>query len=291
MLRSRDKFLKSHQEAGQLLRELQIDALPIDPFAIARQLDIELQPLPASAGGASGMLLHVSGVFGIGYPTHVNNLGFKRFSVAHEIGHYRLPGHIEAVLNAQSTHFSKAGFRSTDRYEQEADQFATSLLMPAKLFAAAATSAGDGLHAIETLQQQCETSFESTAIRYAQISRDPVAVIRSSGGTIDYAVMSNPLMDFPGLDWIRQGTPLPSGSVTAEFNSDDDNIAKGRRTDGQSFLQDWFNGRHRQKIVEEVVGLGSYGKTLTVLTGIEHADEVEDEEADLEEAWAVRFPR
>ena len=80
MARRRDQFFKVRQEAEQLLRELQIEALPIDPFAIARQLDIELKPLPASAGGASGMLLHVSGVFGIGYPTHINNEGFRRFS-------------------------------------------------------------------------------------------------------------------------------------------------------------------------------------------------------------------
>ena len=291
MARRRDQFFKVRQEAEQLLRELQIEALPVDPFAIAHQLDIELKPLPASAGGASGMLLHVSGVFGIGYPTHINNEGFRRFSVAHEIGHYRLPGHIDAVLNAQGQHFSKAGFRSTDRYEQEADQFASALLMPAKLFAAAAGRAGDGLQAIETLQAACQTSLEATAIRYAQTSRDPVAVIRSGVGTIDYAVMSSALMDFPGLDWIRKGTPLPSGSVTADFNADAENIARRRRAEGQSYLQDWFNGQHRQEIVEEVVGLGRYGKTLTVLTGMEPPDEFEDEESDLEESWAVRFRR
>jgi len=54
MARRRDQFFKVRQEAEQLLRELQIEALPVDPFAIAHQLDIELKPLPASAGGASG---------------------------------------------------------------------------------------------------------------------------------------------------------------------------------------------------------------------------------------------
>ena len=286
-----DKFFKVHQEAEQLLRELGIDTLPIDPFAIARQLDIDLKPLPASAGGASGMLLHVSGVFGIGYPTHIDNKGFRRFSVAHEIGHYRLPGHIDAVLDARGQHFSKGGFRSTNRYEQEADQFASTLLMPAKLFAAARGRASDGLQAIEALQARCETSLESTAIRYAQTSRVPVVVIRSGANTIDYAFMSSPLKDFPGLDWIRKGTPLPSGSVTADFNAYAENIAWGRRAEGRSCLQEWFNGPHRQEVVEEVVGLGSYGKTLTVLTGMEAPDEIEDDEADLEELWVVRFRR
>ena len=41
------------------------------------------------------------------------------------------------------------------------------------------------------------------------------------------------------------------------------------RASGTSGLQDWFNGPHRQEVVEEVVGLGRYGKTLTVLTGME----------------------
>ena len=73
----------------------------------------------------------------------------------------------------------------------------------------------------------------ATAIRYAQTSRDPVAIIRSVNGTIDYAVMSRPLMDFRGLDWIRKGTSLPSTSVTADFNANAENIARGRRAEGQ----------------------------------------------------------
>lgn len=291
MARYRDKFLFVRTEADKLLQELRIDSLPIHPFAIARQLDIELKPLPTSAGGASGMLLHVNGVFGIGYPTHINNEGFRRFSVAHEIGHYRLPGHINAILNGRGQHLSKAGFRSTDRYEQEADHFASALLMPAKFFIAAAGRAGDGLQAIEALQTMCETSLEATAIRYAHTSREPVAVIRSGAGAIDYAVMSSPLMEFPGLDWIRKGSPLPSGSVTADFNSDAKKITGRQRAEGKGYLHDWFNGQHRQEIVEEVIGLGSYGKALTVLTGMESPDEFEDEERDLEESWAVRFRR
>lgn len=291
MARRTDPFIKVYWEAERLLQELEIDSLRIDPFAIARRLDIELRPLPANVGGASGMLLHVDGEFGICYPTHVDNDGFKNFSVAHEIGHYRLPGHPDAIFDAHGRHVSHAGFRSVDRYEQEADHFAAALLMPTKLFTAAARRAGEGLKAIETLAGDCGTSLEATAIRFAQINRDPVAVIRSDGRTIDYAFMSEPLKDFPDLDWIRKGTPLPADCVTASFNADKSNIERAARADGMSALQDWFNGPHRQDVVEEVVGLGSYGKTLTVLTGMEPPDEVEDEDGDLEESWTPRFRR
>jgi len=108
---------------------------------------------------------------------------------------------------------------------------------------------------------------------------------------MDYAVMSAHLMDFQGLDWIRKDTPLPSASVTAGFNTDSGNIARSQCAEGHGCLQDWFNGPHRQQIVEEVVGLGSYGKTLTVLTGMEPPDEVNDEELNIEESWGVRFHR
>ena len=287
MVQNRDPFFKMHLEAERLLRELQIDSLPIDPFEIARQLKIELRPLPAHAGSPSGMLLRVGNNFGIGYPTHVDNEGFKRFSVAHEIGHYRLPGHVDAVMDGDQ-HFSKAGFRSSDHYEQEADQFAATLLMPRQL-TTAAYGVNDGLQAIEAIQAACGTSLEASAIRYVKISRDPVAVIRSDNTAIDYAMMSASLKDFRGLDWIRKGAPLPPESVTARFNADAENIVRGQRAEGGSCLQDWFNGPHRQELVEEVVGLRNYGKTLTVLTGMEAPDEFEDEEADIEESWEPSF--
>ncbi len=61
------------------------------------------------------------------------------------------------------SHVSKAGFRSTNRYEMEADHFASALLMPAKLFTAAAARAGDGIQAIEVLHAECETSIAGSA--------------------------------------------------------------------------------------------------------------------------------
>jgi hypothetical protein len=63
------------------------------------------------------------------------------------------------------------------------------------------------------------------------------------------------------------------------------------REAGHSNLRDWFEGPHSQEVVEEVIGLGSYGKTLTVLTGMEPPDEIEDDEEEIEESWTPRFRR
>ena len=288
-----DPYMKVRWEAEQLLKELGVTSLAVDPFDITGKLGIALKAMPANAGGASGMLLHANGQFGIGYPTHIDSDGFKRFSVGHEIGHYRLPGHVDAVVDATGRHLSRAGFQSDDRYEREADHFASALLMPTGPFSAELRRCGDGLAAIETLSRRCGTSFEATAIRYAQCARDPVAIIRSAGRTIDYAFMSRALEDFPNLDWIRKGTPLAVDTVTFRFNAITENVRNAARDKGTSVLQDWFGGAHRQTIVEEVIGLGTYGKTLTILTGMEPPDEVEDQDDDdeLEDAWTPRFGR
>jgi hypothetical protein len=248
-------------------------------------------------GGASGMLIHIAGEFGICYPTHVDSEGFKKFSVGHELGHYRLPGHIEAVLDERGQHVSAAGFRSSSRYELEADHFAAALLMPTRLVRPVLRSAGDGLEAVEALASECETSLEAAAIRYAHLCADPVAIIRSQGAAIDYAFMSSSLQDFDGLDWIRKGSPLPTNSTTREFNMSEDNVRRGLKAEGESTLQHWLGGPYPQKILEEVAGLGRYEKTLTVLSGMQPPDEREtgadddEDDEDLEESWTPRFHR
>lgn len=288
-----DPYLQIRWEAELLLKELGIACLPVDPIKIAETLGISLMAMPAGVGGASGMLLHVGGRFGIGYPTHVVGEGFKRFSIAHEIGHFRLPGHVDAIVDPRGQHLSKAGFIADDKYEREADHFASALLMPTGPFSSALRKSADGLAGVEALAALCVTSIEATAIRYVQCTRDPVAVIRSSEFTIDYTFMSSALADIPDLEWIRSGVPLAADTVTYRFNSDADNVRQGKRDEGSSELQDWFGGPHRLKITEEVIGLGGYGKTLTILTGIEPPDEVidDEDERDIEEAWTPRFRR
>jgi hypothetical protein len=269
-----------------------IETLPVCPFSIAKDLDIDVRPLPRrSHPGVSGMLLRQGNAFGILYATYLDNDGFQRFSIGHELGHYHLPSHPESVLR-DGFHTSYAGFTSKDRYELEADHFAAGLLMPGFLFDPAMDKVARGLDAIEALSDQCVTSRTATAIRYAQRTPDAVAIVVSAGHVIDYCFMSDSFREIPGLDWLRKGSPLPHSSVTHSFNSNTENIARGERADGEQILQNWFGGHIQAELFEEVVGLGSYGRTLTVLTASDLPDleEIEEEE-ELRDSWEPRFKR
>lgn len=281
----------STRRAEQFILEQGINSLPVCPFEIADQLDISVEPLPPQTKGVSGMLLRQDKYYGILYATYVENEGFQRFCVSHELGHYVLPGHPESVL-VDGMHTSQAGFVSKNRYELEADHFAAGLLMPKTLFDSAMDKAGEGLDAIEKLSIKCMTSLTATAIRYAQQTPDAVAIVVSVGSRIDYCFMSDSLRELPGLDWPRKGTPLPLSVITRKFNMDPSNISLSRRDESETMLQDWFGGSLEIEMYEEVIGLGGYEKALTVLSASEipDIDEIEDEDA-LIESWTPRFKR
>ena len=288
-------YMAAEQEAEKKLQEWGITSLPVDPIEIADRLDILVHPKPDTAEGVSGMLVRHGNNFGILYATHIDNEGFQRFSVAHELGHFLLEGHIDHIFpNGEGEHVSRAGFVSHDPYELEADLFAAGLLMPNPMFSEALKRTEPGLEAIEELSSLCVTSLNATAIRYAKCADHPVAIIVSTDLHIDYCVMSDPFKSIKGLEWLRKRQPLPRASHTYQFNQDRKRVAHAERDEGVSSLPSWFGGGTRLDLVEEVWGLGSYGKTLTVLRPIisPEADEDEEEqefERNLIESWTPRF--
>jgi len=195
-----DRYGDCRRVAAEVLKRFSVDRLPVDPFFIARESQIEVEAKPPWASGVSGMLCKNGDTFGILYATHIDNEGFQRFSVAHELGHYFLPGHIDHLFDEGRTiHQSRSGFISDDPHELEADHFAAGLLMPRRLFAVEISRAGEGLRAIETLRELCGTSLTATAIQYARCVDVPAAIIVSSSGRVDYCFMSSALRDVRGL--------------------------------------------------------------------------------------------
>ncbi|MBR0986095.1 ImmA/IrrE family metallo-endopeptidase [Bradyrhizobium liaoningense] len=279
--------------ANSVLRQMKIDGLWVDPEAIATSKGILVKAKPDTASGVSGMLIKAGDNFGILYATHIPSRGFQRFSISHELGHYCIEGHPEALLTT-GVHQSRAGFFSGDPFEQEADYFAATLLMPELPFKKAIADHDPGLACVESLCKACETSLTATAIRYSALTSDGIAVLSSTGDAIDWCFISDGLKQAKGLGWIRKGTPVPAGTVTARFNASPENVASGQRETDEGRLNDWLGGDRTYRVTEEVVGLGQYGRTLTILTCRNlslraEAEEPEDDEDALIESWTPRF--
>lgn len=276
--------------AEKWARENSIVSLPVRPKEIAESLDILVQAKSDAAAGVSGMLLRHGDAFCICYATHIKSVGFQNFSIAHELGHYLLPGHPEHIFAGGDVHASHAGFTSSDIYEAEADHFSAALLMPDFLFDAAFRKVGEGLAAVEAMSRLCETSLVATAIRYAQRTSVPAAVVLSTGGHLDFCFMSKTMQEFGSMTWPRKGELLPGGVATERFVRNAANVTEGRRAQEDGDLRDWF-GCRKVAMEEEVLGLGPYGKALTVITTSTFADDDAEQDEDVEDGWTPRFRR
>lgn len=263
-------------KAQEMLDEAGITSLPIKPIEIARHFDIEVEAKPPHASGASGWLLRIGEAFSIVYATHIDSLGFQNFSVAHELGHYWLDGHPEHVFSSSSEHASRAGFSSADPIEREADYFASCLLMPRKMCRPIINKNIDGMAAVLDLAKQCETSLVATALRYAEIGHLPTGVIQCLDGRVEFCA-SHPLQAHVG--WARslsRNTKVPTNSATHRLSEDKDAILNGGEDGDSASASDWFHGASgNATLTEEVIGLGKFGRTLTILT-LEESDEDED---------------
>lgn len=155
-----DPYAFASQAAEQIVKGMGITALPIDPRAIAEKREIVVQAKSVDDKGCSGMLVRLGNDFAIAYATHLQNEGFENFSVAHELGHYFMPGHVEAVIQGETgMHLSRAGFNSGNRYEAEADRFAAGLLMPRHLFFPAIDRAGKDSRPLKLWQPYARHPF------------------------------------------------------------------------------------------------------------------------------------
>lgn len=254
-----------------------IMSLPVCPKLIAERAGITVMAAPADHVGASGWLVRAGDNFGILYGTHIDNEGFQSFSIAHELGHYFLDGHPAHVFRDGERHASSAGFGSKDPVEVEADCFAASLLMPSSLFRPAMNKFRDGLAAIQGLKGLTKASLEATAIRYAEQTSAAIAVVLSEGGSVLYSVLSDEMKEHRARRLTR-GTTMPRRCITRTIAGD---LAAGVVND-EIKADEWFDGM-RGTFTEEAIHLGTYGRTLTILTlDIDSTDEDAP-------AWNPRF--
>jgi uncharacterized protein DUF955 len=245
--------------------------------AIARDADIEVHAVSQGDLDFSGCLMRSGATWGILYRDDIPVSGFRRFTVAHELGHFEIAAHHGVIFSGAALHVSESGFTSHLWYEQEADHFAAELLMPSDLFRNEIRGAGIGLPAIKQLAETFDTSITSTAIRYAQLTPDPVVIVVSAEERIRYCFASQ-CMKSIRADWIERATQVPAVSETGRHFRN--GAPFGAERNGRSDLSAWFPNATRDfEFEEDLIDLGRYGRTLTVL----HATEIPDEEE-----WAER---
>ena len=145
-----------------------------------------------------GLLEHRSGKFHI----YLNSRKAKhiyeprvRFTLAHELGHYVIDEHRNALKSGLApSHPSFTNFSSDNEVELEADFFASSLLIPKSRLIKDVFRRKFSFNLIHELATKYQTSITATLIKFASIGNHPIMIVCSIDKKIKWFKYSD---DFP----------------------------------------------------------------------------------------------
>lgn len=110
----------------------------------------------------------------------------KRFSIAHELGHFEMHRDIGLVQSCEAKNINWEFQNSNPDLEKQANEFASMLLLPGRFFAPLCKEADPSLDLIADLSERFQVSLTATAIRYLCFCDEPVALIFSENGRMKW---------------------------------------------------------------------------------------------------------
>lgn len=194
--------------------------------------------------------------------------GRARFTLAHELGHYFLDEHRNALLAGVDPHYSKSEYESSERVEMEADAFASNLLMPRSRFLREGQKARVGLSGVIALSRYFRTSLTATAIRYTREELVPSTIIKWGQDGFGWKWFSPETFRAGYRKTVETRGDLPSDSATERaFSGATPESGEFHRCGSTASL--WFpflTGSNLRNVIlrEEAIGLGRFG-VLTFL--------------------------
>ncbi|MBK8857939.1 MAG: ImmA/IrrE family metallo-endopeptidase [Opitutaceae bacterium] len=237
----------------------------VEPEVIAEKTGIEYC-YDSFSDEVDGILLPADGRFFIVCNERRARRGSarSRFTFAHELGHYFIAEHREALVSGRMpAQFSLAEFVSNRPVEREADVFAANLLMPYVAFVDRLPGGKCGLAEVRSQAEYFGTSVTATAFRAldTDLLPAPAAVLRwdRTGRLLGRRVART--WSFRHGRILQLVASAPPGTVTAEVLGC---LATGSRS-GRSDCFTWFDGLlyadepDNLPLCEEVMALGKFG--------------------------------
>ena len=138
--------------------------------------------------------------------------GRRRFTIAHELGHFEMHKNIAPHLDSDFTFINY----NKNQIEAEANQFATELLLPSDLFKKECAGKKFSPDLLREISSKFCSSITSVAFRYLDIGHHPIFIFFSVGNKVKYWKKSERyfqrVKDITNL-------PPPEDSVASEYFS------------------------------------------------------------------------
>ena len=180
----------------------------------------------------------------------------QRFSLAHEIGHWEL--HPNLRQKSCSDQDMIDYYRSSE--EIEANHFAASLLLPRQWIPVQLLKADPSFAQIKILANLLRVSLACSARRFVELTPQPVVLVLSRKGKVDWSVTSNKAKYF----WVEKGFQVHKFTSTFECITQNEQRRHLEEVEGSY----WYPEKELSddfEIFEDVWNFQKFGYCLTLL--------------------------
>lgn len=214
----------------------------------------------------------------------INNVGRRRFTIAHEFGHFIL--HVKAGESFHCTDDDIAAWYEQQKpMEHSANLFAAELLMPTKFVGSFVNSNPFDANHIRELGEDYKVSFMAAALRFIEfVKHDQCAIVKSQYGKVCWFKPSR-TFDY----YIEIGSPVSDFTCASNYFKYGSLHSKPEQVQAFAWITDQ---RVNQKacLIEHSIKIGS--ESVLSLLFIDDAiieDELDDEERGLDPFRDLKF--
>jgi hypothetical protein len=251
--RRRPHVTRAANTAKQVLAEVGVEhpaEIAIETLAFARRVLVRDSP----SSGARATLVRVGGRGIVGVASSLPPPQ-RRFAVAHELGHFEVhPAHSYAGLCHGKDLLSSY---QNDGREAEANAFAAELLMPEALLARRCDVDDVNWSVVKNIADEFEVSLTASAIRFAKLCPEAVAVVWCRDGKVVWTVRGP---TFRG--WIAPGRRLDSYCLAYDYFHASELVEDAEPVPASAWLDD---GPRDADLIEHVIALPNYESVLSLL--------------------------
>lgn len=253
-------FTSAEVAAQRVLFECGLDEptdFPIETVIRGRGASYEEKPLKGKEGEI--VSFHDKSIITIN--SEIDFLPKKRFAAAHELGHYELHRHILPIIS--DSEYNLISWFQSNKYEKEANEFASEFLMPTELFKKECTGkfAPD---LIDYLAEGFDVSKTAAILKFVKCGHYPVGVVYCKDNRMGWFKTSEDFNEFIEFDY---NLPPPYGTVAYEmFNTT--NRYFGDEREQEVYKSSWLKLKSRESdylIREFCLFVPTYNYTISVI--------------------------
>lgn len=196
---------------------------PVDVRQIAMEISskrsdpiAKIEGLPIPLDEFEGALLRKAGgkKWGIAYSALIRELGKINFTIAHEFGHYELHRENEGEMLCSEDDLRDFARPSegTLNIEQEANEFASYLLMPIGDYRTQVDGRPVNVELLAHCAERYGTSLAASAIKLIEFIDRPIVTVVSKGSVVRWSRSSEAALKLGCF--LKKGSPIPVDSLT-----------------------------------------------------------------------------